>query len=72
MIAGVGLFGALSGFLAHQFLPPPTAKEPEAPVEAAAPTDPKARIAELKQMLNAQEQANADLRARLEEIDQLL
>ena len=72
MIAGVGLFGTLSGFLANQFLTPPTPREPEAPAEAPAPTDPKARIAELKQMLDAQEQANADLRAKLEEIDQLL
>ncbi len=72
MIAGVGLFGTLSGFLANQFLTPPAPKEPEAPAEAPAATDPKARIAELKQMLAAQEQANADLRAKLEEIDQLL
>lgn len=72
MIAGVGLFGTLSGFLANQFLTPPAPKEPEASAEPPAPTDPKALIAELKQMLAAQEQANADLRAKLEEIDQLL
>ncbi len=71
MIAGVGLFGTLSGFLANQFLTPPAAKEEEAAVYTD-PNDPKARIAELKQMLEAQEQANADLRAKLEEIDQLL
>jgi len=72
MIAGVGLFGTLSGFLANQFLTPPAPREQEAPAEAPAPTDPKARIAELKQRLEPQEQANADLRAKLEEIDQLL
>ncbi len=71
MIAGVGLFGTLSGFLANQFLTPPAAKEEEA-VVYADPNDPKARIAELRQMLEAQEQAAADLRAKLEEIDQLL
>jgi voltage-gated potassium channel len=71
MIAGVGLFGTLSGFLANQFLTPPTPKEEE-PVVYADPNDPKARIAELRQMLEAQEQAAADLRAKLEEIDQLL
>jgi voltage-gated potassium channel len=71
MIAGVGLFGTLSGFLANQFLTPPAPKEEEA-VVYADPNDPKARIAELKQMLEAQEQAAADLRAKLEEIDQLL
>ncbi|HSN75363.1 MAG TPA: ion transporter [Anaerolineae bacterium] len=71
MIAGVGLFGTLSGFLANQFLTPPAAKEEEA-VVYADPNDPKARIAELKQMLEAQEQATADLRAKLEEIDALI
>jgi voltage-gated potassium channel len=80
MIAGVGLFGTLSGFLANQFLRPPAPREVEAlaeepapePAAEPAPTDPKARIAELKQMLEAQEQANADLRAKLDEIDALL
>jgi voltage-gated potassium channel len=80
MIAGVGLFGTLSGFLANQFLTPPAPREPDAPAaepapETAAeptPTDPKARIAELKQMLDAQEQATAGLRAKLDEIDALL
>ncbi len=72
MIAGVGLFGTLSGFLANQFLTPPAPKEAETPAEAPAPSDPKARIAELKQMLEAQEQATADLRAKLDEIDALL
>jgi voltage-gated potassium channel len=71
MIAGVGLFGTLSGFLANQFLTPPAAKEEEA-VVYADPNDPKARIAELKQMIEAQEKTTADLRAKLEEIDQLL
>jgi hypothetical protein len=34
-------------------------------------SDPKARIAELKQMLEVQEQATANLRAKLNEIDTL-
>jgi voltage-gated potassium channel len=71
MIAGVGLFGTLSGFLANQFLTPPATKE-EPPVVYADANDPKARIAELKQMLEAQEKATTDLRAKLEEIDALL
>ena len=71
MIAGVGLFGTLSGFLANQFLAPQAPKEAEAPAGEPAPADPKARIAELKQMLEAQEQANANLRAKLDEIDAL-
>ena len=71
MIAGVGLFGTLSGFLANTFLSPPK-KEKEPPATAADTNDPKAKIAELKRMIEAQEQAAADLRAKLEEIDKLL
>ena len=70
MIAGVGLFGTLSGFLANSFLSPPAPKKVE--TSAAAPADPKARIAELKQMLEAQERDNANLRAKLDEIEALL
>lgn len=71
MTAGVGLFGTLSGFLANKFLTPPAPKETPSDTSAVA-NDPKARIAELKKMLDAQEQATADLRAKLDEIDQLL
>jgi voltage-gated potassium channel Kch len=71
MIAGVGLFGTLSGFLANTFLSPPKRKEEEAVAPADA-NDPKAKIAELKRMIEAQEQAATDLRAKLEEIDKLL
>jgi voltage-gated potassium channel Kch len=72
MIAGVGLFGTLSGFLANQFLAPPAPRKLEAPAQALAPTDSKVRIAELKQILEAQERTNADLRAKLDEIDALI
>ena len=87
MTAGVGLFGTLSGFLANKLLTPPTEagklRQPEA-VEARKPrqrdtcgnpcgsNDPKARISELKRMLEAQEQAMADLRAKLQEFDKSL
>ena len=71
MTAGVGLFGTLSGFLANTFLSPPKKKEEQAEAPAEA-SDPKAKIAELKRMIEAQEQAAADLRAKLEEIDKLL
>ena len=70
MFAGVGLFGTLAGFLSSKLLTPPAPKE--APADGAAPTDPKAHIAELKQMIEAQEKATADLRAKLDEIDALL
>ena len=71
MTAGVGLFGTLSGFLANTFLTP--AKKKAEPVEVPADANsPKAQLAELKRMIMAQEQAAADLRAKLEEIDKLL
>ncbi len=70
MTAGVGLFGTLSGFLANTFLAPP--KKEEAPPKAAESTDPKARIAEIEAMLDAQHQAMNDLRAKLEELSKQL
>ncbi len=69
MTAGVGLFGTLAGFLSGKLLNPPAKKEAQA---APAADDPKARIAELKQMIEAQEKATADLRVKLDEIDSLL
>jgi voltage-gated potassium channel Kch len=71
MIAGVGLFGTLSGFLANTFLAPPKKKEAPAPAPAE-PDNPKARLAEVRRMLEAQEQTTADLKAKLDEIDKLL
>lgn len=70
MTAGVGLFGTLSGFLANMFLSPPKPKEEDQPVGDAA--TPKAKLAQLKRMIEAQEQATADLKAQLEAIDKLL
>ncbi|MFN8497179.1 MAG: ion transporter [Anaerolineae bacterium] len=70
MTAGVGLFGTLAGFLSTAFLSPPKEKKEEpAPSE---PTDPKTYVAEIRRMLEAQEQATADLRAKLDDIDRLL
>jgi voltage-gated potassium channel Kch len=71
MTAGVGLFGTLSGFLANTFLAPPKKrKEPEP--TANGPNDVKARMAEIQCMLNAQDQAVSELRAKLEEMSKLL
>lgn len=70
MTAGVGLFGTLAGFLSTKLLSPPTKKK--APVAEPAANDPKAQLAELKHMLEAQEKTTADLRAKIEEIYQLL
>jgi voltage-gated potassium channel len=71
MTAGVGLFGTLAGFLSSKLLAPPAPKASQ-PETSANADDPKARIAELKRMLETQERATAELRAKLEEIDQLL
>lgn len=68
MTAGVGLFGTLSGFLANQFLTPPKPKE-EATADAA---NPKARLAALKRMVEAQEASAATLRTQIDEIEKLL
>lgn len=70
MTAGVGLFGTLAGFLSGKLLNPPVRKK--APPAAPDSGDPKARIAQLKQMIEAQEQATAELRVQLDEIDALL
>ncbi len=70
MTAGVGLFGTLSGFLANSFLTPPKPKQEEQPATDAA--TPKAKLVQLKQMIEAQEQATAHLKAQLEELDKLL
>lgn len=71
MTAGVGLFGTLAGFLSSKLLTPPAPKEAPAAASADA-NNPKAQIAELKRMLEAQEQATVDLRTKLDEIDKLL
>ena len=70
MTAGVGLFGTLSGFLANSFLTPPKPKEVEQPTADAE--TPRTKLAQLKQMIEAQEKATADLKAQLEEMDKLL
>jgi voltage-gated potassium channel len=70
MVAGVGLFGTLSGFLANSFLSPPKPKR-EAPVPLEADT-PKARLAVLQEMIEAQEKTMAELKAQIAEIDKLL
>lgn len=70
MVAGVGLFGTLSGFLANSFLSPPKPKQ-EAVPDPATDT-PAARLAALKRMIEAQEKNTADLKAQLEELGKML
>jgi voltage-gated potassium channel len=68
MFSGVALIGVLASYLANFFMAPPKKKVEE----QLAPDDPKAKVAELKALLQAQEQANADLKAKLDEIEKLL
>jgi voltage-gated potassium channel len=70
MTAGVGLFGTLSGYLAQTFLAPSKEKA-EAPSSPDA-RDPKQQLAEIMRQLEAQEQATAELRGRLEQVKNLL
>ncbi|NTU84483.1 MAG: potassium channel family protein [Chloroflexales bacterium] len=70
MMAGVGLFGTLAGFLSNKFLTPPEAKAEEA--APAEPSDLKTYVTELRHMLATQERATAALHAKLDEIERLL
>jgi voltage-gated potassium channel len=81
MFAGVGIIGALASILASLLIPQP--KKPEEPAApqseenpsaepALASADPKAKIAQLKRMIEDQEKATAQLKAQLDEVDQLL
>ncbi len=67
MFCGVALIGVLASFLSSFFLAPPKKKAEE----KLAPEDPKAKLAEIRALLQAQEQASAELKAKLEEIEQL-
>lgn len=69
MTAGVGLFGTLTGYLANAFLAPPKKRDAEV---AAGADNPKAKLAQLKQLLNEQKQAQASLEAKISEIEALL
>ncbi len=67
MFCGIALIGVLTSFLASFFVAPPKKKE-----EELAPTDPRAKVAEIRALLQAQDEASANLKARLDEIENLL
>jgi voltage-gated potassium channel len=69
MTGGVALFGVLTGFLANTFLSPQKEIKAEA---TAKPGDAKSMLAAARRLLDQQDQAHAQLRARLDEIEQLL
>jgi voltage-gated potassium channel len=67
MFCGIALIGVLTSFLAAFFVAPPKKK-----AGALAPDDPKAKLAEIKALFAAQEDANNNLKAKLDEIEKLL
>lgn len=69
MTAGVGLFGTLTGYLANVFLAPPKKKKEAEDPDA---TDPKAKLTELRRLLDQQKQAQTLLEAKISEIESLL
>ena len=69
MTAGVGLFGTLSGFLANTFLSPRKRRPDEIIADS---DDPKTRIEEITRMLEAQEEAMADLKSKLQALQELV
>ena len=69
MTGGVALFGVLTGFLANTFLSPTKETKSEAAVK---PGDAKSMLASARRLLDQQDRAHAQLRARLDEIEQLL
>lgn len=88
MAVGVGLFGTLTGFLSNFFIGAPSAEteaeQDAVAVAVAAPAAPepgtiaqhdenaKAKLAELKQLLAQQQEAQAALARKIEEIETLL
>ena len=67
MFCGIALIGVLTSFLASFFVAQPKKKE-----EELAPDDPKAKLAEIRALFLAQEEANNNLKAKLDEIENLL
>jgi voltage-gated potassium channel len=63
MFCGIALIGVLTSFLASFFVAQPKKKE-----EELAPTDPRAKVAEIKALLQAQDEASANHKAKLDEI----
>jgi hypothetical protein len=58
MIVGIGLFGTFTGFVANAFLAPGKPKQPPAGTR-------EARLAEIRALIEKQEQTNAELKAQL-------
>ena len=72
MTVGVGLFGTLTAYLAKFFIKPEASEADEPVQSAASPDDLKAQIEEIKQMLQASEKANNELKTRIEDLDNFI
>lgn len=66
MTSGVALFGVFTSFLANTFLSP---RQKPAEITGASEEGTTARLLELRQLLEAQEQTTAALRSKLSEIE---
>lgn len=69
MAVGVGLFGTLTGYLSNFFLAP---REKKTSSSDGEPSDVKAKLIELKQLLEEQKKAQSDLESKISEIEVLL
>ena len=69
---GVGLFGVLTGFLANLFLTPKEELKKIHAVESTDALDPKASLAELKELLAIQKRAQDELEVKIAELEQYL
>lgn len=73
MVAGVGLFGTFTGYLSNIFLTPKKERHMSDLVpETGSPDDPKARLVELKMLLDEQRKTQSALEAKINELEALL
>jgi voltage-gated potassium channel Kch len=72
MTVGVGLFGTLTAYLAKFFIKP-EAGEADVPGQPSASSDEiRGQMQEIKQMLQASDQTNQELKARIEDLDDFI
>jgi voltage-gated potassium channel len=71
MIAGVGLFGTLTGYLANTFLAPPKKKSSAAAVETPVAPE-QAAVADLQRLLTESRAAQEALEAKVTELSGIL
>ena len=69
---GVGLFGVLTGFLANVFLSPNEEPPKSSAAGPANSTDPKVKLAELKELLAKQKLAQEELEMKIADLEQVL